>query len=204
MALEVTRHDPGERAAAPAFYFDLGSPDAYLAAERILQVMPVATEWVPVLARELPGAELYEAFRCSDERLIALERVERRAQALGLQPVRWPDPFPFDSTLAMHAATYAKQIGRTVAFSLAAFRQAFAGGRPLHVEDNVLIAGSACEMHPAAVQRAVRTKGVARALRAATALAVQRGVRGVPAVWTGEHAFHGEDALERAAEAVAA
>ena len=31
----------------------------------------------------------------------------------------------------MRAATYAKQIGRTVAFALAAFRQAFAGGRAL-------------------------------------------------------------------------
>ena len=40
---------------APAFYFDLASPEAYLAAERVLQVMPVATPWVPVLERELPG-----------------------------------------------------------------------------------------------------------------------------------------------------
>jgi 2-hydroxychromene-2-carboxylate isomerase len=204
MALEVTRHDPDSGRSGPVFYFDLGSPEAYLAAERILQVMPVATEWVPVLARDLPAPELYDAFRCADERLIALERVERRAESLGLQRLRWPEPFPFDATLAMHAATYAKQIGRTVAFSLAAFRQAFAGGRPLDVEDNLLIAGSACEMHPAAIQKALRTRGVARALQAATAEAVRRGVRDVPAVWTGERVFHGEQALERAAEAVAA
>ena len=48
----------------------------------------------------------------------------------------------------MLVATYAKQIGRAVAFSLAAFRQAFAGGRDLGERDNVLIAAAACEMHP--------------------------------------------------------
>ena len=52
-------------------------------------------------------------------------------QRLGLQPLRWPDPFPFDSEQALLAATYAKSIGRVVAFSLAAFRQAFAGGHAL-------------------------------------------------------------------------
>ena len=40
-----------------AFYFDLASPLAYLAAERVLQVIPGPLEWRPVLARELPGAE---------------------------------------------------------------------------------------------------------------------------------------------------
>ena len=48
----------------------------------------------------------------------------------------------------MLAATYAKQFGRAVAFSLAAFRQAFAGGRDLGDEITVLIAAAACEMHP--------------------------------------------------------
>jgi len=189
--------------AGPVFYFDLASPEAYLAAERVLTLMPVATEWVPVLARDLPGVESFEAFRCAEERDIALASVERRAAARGLQPLRWADPFPFDSELAMLAATYAKQIGRVVAFSLAAFRQAFAGGRSLEEEDNVLIAGSACEMHPAAVAKAVRTQGVVRALRDATALAAARGVRDVPAIWTGDEVFHGDAALECAAGVLA-
>ena len=51
----------------------------------------------------------------------------------------------------MRVATYARQIGRVVAFAQAAFRQAFAGGRSLADEDSVLIAAAACEMHPAAV-----------------------------------------------------
>jgi 2-hydroxychromene-2-carboxylate isomerase len=172
-------------ADAPAFFFDLASPAAYLAAERALQVLP-GVEWVPVLARELPGAESWESFRCAEERDIALAQIERAAAEQGLQPLRWPDPFPFDSLFAMRVATYAKQIGRTVAFAQAAFRQAFAGGRSLAEPDNVVIAAAACEMHPAAVLKAAELRGVRAALEEATARAVALGVRDVPAVWTGK------------------
>lgn len=188
----------------PAFYFDLGSPDAYLAAERVIQTLPVATEWIGVLARELPGAESFAAFRCAEEQDIVLGELAARAAARGLQPLRWPDPFPFETELAMRAATYAKSIGKVVPFALAAFRQAFAGGRPLDSEDNVVIAASACEMHPRAVLAGAGTRGTADALARATALAVQRGVRDVPAVWTGEQVFHGDRELERAAAALTA
>jgi 2-hydroxychromene-2-carboxylate isomerase len=182
-----------------AFYFDLASPLAYLAAERILHTMPVATEWQPVLARQLPGAESFEAFRCrEDEEIFRLE-VERRASELGLQQLRWPDPFPFDSELAMRVATYAKSIGRTVPFAQAAFRQAFAGGRPLDVADNVLIAAAACEMHPSAVSRSAELRSVEEQLSTATATAAALGVADVPAVRVGKRVLHGERLLERAA-----
>ena len=58
----------------------------------------------------------------------------------------------------MRAATFAKQTGRTVSFSLAAFRQAFAAGRDLTEPDNVLIAAAACELHPRALLKAVATR----------------------------------------------
>jgi 2-hydroxychromene-2-carboxylate isomerase len=190
-------------ADGPAFYFDLGSPDAYLLAERVLQTMPVATEWIPVLAAELAGAERYDAFRCEHERDIVLGDFAAAAARRGLQPLRWPDPFPFDSTFAMHAATYAKQIGRTVAFALAAFRQAFAGGRALD-RDTVLIAAAACEMHPAAVLRAVELRAVRDELARQTARAAALGVRDVPAIVVGERVFHGDAALPGAARAAAA
>jgi 2-hydroxychromene-2-carboxylate isomerase len=187
----------------PAFYFDLGSPEAYLSAERILQTVPVAVEWIPVLARDLgPMAESWDAFRCEEDRQIALMRIERTAADRGLQPVRWPDPFPFDSSYAMHVATYAKQIGRVVAFALAAYRQAYAAGHPLDDVDNVLIAASACEMHPQAILKLAGSRLVGDGLTQATLLAHERGVRDVPAVWTGSQVFHGDVALDAAAEAL--
>ncbi len=201
--VQVTVHEPAPEQAEPAFYFDLGNPEAYLAAERVLQVMPVATPWVPVLERDLaPRASGAAAFDRDD--------FVMRAEREGLQPVRWPEPFPFDSELAMQAATYARSIGRVVAFSLAAFRQAFAGGRALSSEDAVVIAGSGCEMHPKALLTGCGTRGTRNALARETALAAERGARSVPAVWVpgaGDapgRLFDGRDCLERAAAACAA
>jgi 2-hydroxychromene-2-carboxylate isomerase len=179
--------------AGPAFYFDVASPEAYLAAERILSTMPVPCEWIPVRA-----ADLADGVGPVDRAVI-----ERRAAALGLQAVVWPATVPFDSDLAQRTATYAKSIGRVVAFGLAAFRQAYAAGRDLTQPDNVVIAGAACEMHPNAILRTVETRGVRRALDDATALAAERGVRTVPAVWTGREALHGEALLDHAAAALA-
>lgn len=182
------------------FYFDLASPLAYFAAERVLHTMPVACEWRPILARELPGAESFEAFRCRDDEDIFRLEIERRARTLGLQELRWPDPFPFDSAFAMRVATYAKSIGKVVAFTQAAFRQAFAGGRPLDVTDNVLIAAAACEMHPLAVQKGAALRSVGEGLLTATAEAAALGVADVPAIRVGERVFQGERALEQAAD----
>jgi 2-hydroxychromene-2-carboxylate isomerase len=120
-----------------------------------------------------------------------------------VQPLRWPPSWPDDDMrLAMVAATYAKQIGRAVAFSLAAFRQAFAGGRALD-EDTLLIAAAACEMHPRAVLQALGRRSVADALDAATAEAAAAGVRRVPAIVLGDDVWQGEDAVEQTAAALA-
>jgi len=188
----------GMPVADAAFYFDLASSLAYLAAEQILHVLEGPVEWQPVLARELPGG--------GDE---SFDRtaIERRARELGLQPLRWPAEYPFDSTLAMRTATYAKSIGRAVPFAQAAFRQAFAGGRSLAEPDNVLIAAAACEMHPAAVLRGAELRSVHESLSTATAQAARLGVSRVPAVRIGSthpggltRVFLGEHALEQASE----
>jgi 2-hydroxychromene-2-carboxylate isomerase len=174
-----------------AFYFDLASPLAYLAAERVLHVLPDPAEWRPVLlAAEEPSVSRVE--------------IGRRARELDLQPLRWPEPFPFDSSLAMRVATYAASIGRAVPFAQAAFRQAFAGGHSLQDPDFVLIAAAACEMHPAAVLRAAEMRSTAERLAATTAAALHAGITEVPAVLVGEEVFVGEDMLERAAARMAA
>jgi 2-hydroxychromene-2-carboxylate isomerase len=152
-----------------------------------------------VLARDLPAPESFEAFRCQTEQEIFGEELVRRARELELQPLRLPEPFPFDSEFAMLAATYAKSIGRTVAFTLAAFRQAFAGGHSLDACDYVLIAASACEIHPAAVLKAAAMQSVAEQLHRATAAAAAAGVSDVPAVRVGERVFIGERCPEEAA-----
>lgn len=209
MSLALTRAGGKDEPESPCLYLDLASAEAYLAAERVLGLMPVAVEWVPVRARDLDRAVAPEGLRCAEEETIWREELERTARERGLQPVRWPPATPFDSDVVLRAATFAKSIGKGVAFTQAAFRQAYAGGGDLTSPDTVVIAAAACEMHPRAVLAALEQRSVAAALDRATAQARERGVLSVPAVWApageGEPAriFHGDDQLEAAASHLA-
>jgi 2-hydroxychromene-2-carboxylate isomerase len=189
----------------PTFYFDLGSPYAYLAAERISGLFGEAgleqPEWQPILLGGLFQRFDRDSWGNGPGREEGMAEVERRAQDYGLPPVAWPEPWPGNMLFAMRAATFAKQTGRSVSFALSAFRQAFAAGRDLSEPDNVLLAAAACELHPNAVTKAATTQGVKDALRQATEAAAERGVVGVPSVVVGDQVFWGDDKLE---EAVAA
>lgn len=189
----------------PTFFFDLGSPYAYLAAERVNALfaseLGEPPEWQPVLLGGLFKRFGRDSWANGPGRADGLAEVERRAAERGLPPLRWPEPFPGNTLYAMRVATYAKEIGRVVAFSLAAFRQAFAGGRDLTEPDNVLLAAAAAEMHPRAVTAAVERESVKGALREATERAGDLGVQGVPAVVVDDEAYCGDDQLERAVEA---
>ena len=186
--------EPPPTKIQPVFYYDLGSPDCYLVAERIMSALPAVPEWEPVDGRSL-GALDGDPDR---------ELIERRAAELELQPLRWPPSWPPDTHDAMLAATYAKRIGRAVAFSLAAFRQAFAGGRDLGDRDTVLIAAAACEMHPTAVLKGIGLRSVADALHQANARAQAVGVSSAPAIQVGSLVFAGDRGLEEAAAALGA
>ena len=183
MGLEITQHQ-GADAPPPdrgAFYYDFASPEAYLSAERVLQTAAVRRGVDPDpraarVGRRLPlrrGAGLRAGARSSGSRA-----------ARTLQAVRWP-PEGFDRELALRAATYAKQIGR-----VGRVRRWPRSARPTRAArdlgdtDVVLIAASACEMHPRAVLQAIERDAVTRALDEATAQAVARGVVDVPTVWT--------------------
>jgi 2-hydroxychromene-2-carboxylate isomerase len=186
----------------PIFYYDLGSPYAYLSAERVNHVLPEVPVWQPVLLGGIFKATGRSSWGQGPGREEGMAEIERRAAAQGLPEIRWPDPWPGNMLQAMRAATFAQQTGRTVAFSLAAFRQQFAAGRDLGDTDNVLLAAAACELHPRAVLKGIEMQSVKDALRAATDEAIAHGVIGVPTIRVGERLFWGDDRLEEAAEAI--
>ncbi|HSS33960.1 MAG TPA: DsbA family protein [Solirubrobacterales bacterium] len=194
----------GQSTPKTTFYYDLGSPYAYLSAERISGLFTEAgleqPEWQPILLGGLFHTFGRSSWGQGPDRNAGMAECERRASAYGLPPIVWPDPWPGNMLTAMRVATFAKQTGRAVSFSLAAFRQQFAAGRDLSDPDNVMIAGAACELHPRALLKAIETKAVKDALRAATEEAAARGVEGVPAVVVGERVFWGDDQLEQAVE----
>lgn len=178
----------------PTFYYDLGDPWSYVVAERILSELPELAEWQPVHGPQL-GWTVQE---------LDADALGAAVSRHGLQPLRLPHRWPPDSRLAMLAATFAKSGGRTVGFSLAAFRQAFAGGRDLGEEATVLIAAAAAEMHPRSVLAAVGMRSVAASLRRAGERALEAGVRSLPAIDLGGEVLGGPDALERATAALPA
>jgi 2-hydroxychromene-2-carboxylate isomerase len=187
------------------FYYDLGSPYAYFSAERVSGLFNEAglgqPEWQPILLGGLFQRFKRDSWGNGPGREEGMAECERRAAAYGLPPIAWPDPWPGNMLTAMRVATFAKQTGRAVSFSLAAFRQQFAAGRDLSDPDNVAIAAAACELHPRALAKAVQADGVKGALRDATDRAGDLGVRGVPSLLVGGEVFWGDDRLE---EAVAA
>jgi 2-hydroxychromene-2-carboxylate isomerase len=193
------------------FYYDFSSPYSYLAAERISGLFAEAgvdqPEWQPISFGHLlqvTGRRPWSFLSEPDPE--HLEEIQRRAAERGLPEVVYPDGWPVDnySLNPARAAIYAKESGRVVSFSLACFRQVFAGGKDMSDVDNVLVAAAACELHPNAVLKGIETKSVKEKLRAATEQALAAGVEGIPTVAVGDRLFWGDDRLEEAVETIAA
>ena len=183
------------------FYFDLGSPFAYLAAERLRTLLPEPVQWQPVLLGGLFRLTGRSSWALGDyqRRQAGMADIERRALAYGLPPMRWPDPWPADYLTAMRATTYAFSVGRGRDFTTQAYRDAFQRGSELSVAQNVLQSAARAGLDPEAVRAGVSAPGIKQALRDATDAAYDRGVFGVPTIAVGDELFWGDDRLEDAA-----
>jgi 2-hydroxychromene-2-carboxylate isomerase len=186
------------------FYFDLGSPYAYLVAERISEVLPEPVAWQPVSLGGLFKVNGRSSWALGDPagRQQGMTEVERRAVLYGLAPVRWPEPWPSNYLFAMRACTYAFQVGQGIEFSLRAFRAAFQQGHDLGVPERVLHFAGEVGLDQRAVEEATQDSEVKLALRAATQDAHELGVFGVPTLAVGDELFWGEDRLQDAAAAL--
>jgi 2-hydroxychromene-2-carboxylate isomerase len=183
------------------FYFDLGSPFAYLTAERMHNVLPEPVRWQPVSLGalfKLNGRSSW-ALAGTEQRQAGMVEVERRAALGGLAPLRWPDPWPGNYLMAMRAAVFAYQADRGHEFAMRGFRGAFQGGLDLSVPAHVLQVASDAGLDPRDVEEATQDPQIKLALREATDAAHSLGVFGVPTIAVGEELFWGDDRLEDAA-----
>jgi 2-hydroxychromene-2-carboxylate isomerase len=197
---------PGDTAAPVTFYFDLGSPYAYLACERLSTVVPEPVRWRPVLLGGLFKLNGRSSWALGDHRRRAagMAEIERRARGYGLPAIRWPDPWPDDYLFAMRVATFAFAAGRGREFTARAFRDAFQRGHQLSVAAHVLDAAEQAGLDRRQAESAAGDPQVKRALRDATDIAHALGVYGVPTLAVGDELFWGDDRLEDAAACVAA
>jgi 2-hydroxychromene-2-carboxylate isomerase len=183
------------------FYFDLGSPYAYLSAERIATVLPEPVDWQPVLLGGLFRLTGRSTWALGDHRRrqVGMAEIERRTRSYGLPPMRWPDPWPTNYLFAMRAATFAFAAGRGREFAQTAYRLAFQEGADLSIPGQVLRAARQAGLDPREVEGATGDPAVKLELREATEAAHELGVMGVPTVAIDDATFWGDDRLEDAA-----
>jgi 2-hydroxychromene-2-carboxylate isomerase len=196
------------------FFYDFGSPYAYLAAERVEDVLGEEVRWSPVFLVGVFKATGRRSWVYTEDAERDWAEVRARLEARRLPPLRlcedWaerliPSTTPARSTLlAQRAATAAADAGRLREFSLALYRLEFAEGRDLTEEATLLDAGAAAGLDRSAVAAALAEEARRERVRAATEAAVARGVSGVPTVAVGERLFWGDDRLEEAADALRA
>jgi 2-hydroxychromene-2-carboxylate isomerase len=187
----------------PVFYYDTNSPYAYLAAQRVGELIPAAV-WKPVALPVIFKAIGKRPWSLSDERPAGVAEIERRAAERGLPPVRWHEDWPARSWswTPLRAAIVADDEGRQREFALAAYRVLFAEGRSLADVENVLDAAREAGLDPEDVRARVEgDEGVKERLRANTDEAIAAGAVGVPTVAVGGELYWGDDRLEEAAAA---
>lgn len=200
MDLKVESIDSASYPSESAFFFDLGDPECWLAAERVITTLGRPAPWIPVLSSSLPEQK-YETVA---DWIASLEPIAATAAKRGLLELRPPSGPQTETRDAMLAATYAKQSGKTVAFVLAAMRQCWCAGRDLADHDTIALAGAAAEIHPNALAKALGLRSLAAELDANTSQALAAGVRRLPAVMLEGRIFHGDAGLDEAARAVEA
>ena len=187
----------------PIFYYDLASPEAYLAAERSAERARHGAGVAAGAASGLRAGEL-GPFRCPAEVDAYREDIERRAVLAGHAAAALARAVPARRRVG-DARRHLREADRPRRGVLA--RRVPPGvrrrARPRRA-DNVLIAAAACEMHPTAVEQGRRAATrPPRALDEATDAAGAAGVLEVPAIRIGDRVFHGDRELELAAAALA-
>lgn len=189
------------RSERASFYFDVGSPYAYLAAERVESLFG-RVDWQPISLGALFKLNGRSSWSLAGpaSRNEGVAEVERRARQYGLPAVQWPDPWPGNYLTAMRAATFAREQGRSAEFARAALRAGFQRGLDLSLAENVLTAAAEAGLDPVEVREATEAAPIKLALREATDAAHALGVQGVPTVAIAGELFWGDDRLELAAD----
>lgn len=186
----------------PVLYFDLASPYAYLAFERVGRVLPQEPELQPILLGAIFKLRGSGSWAHTEIRGMRMAEIEARAKLYGLPPMVWPENWPANALSAMRAAIWAKEQGRLLEFGRSVYRAEFARGQD--PADLRILAACAEEagLPGEDLARAIAEPAIKEQLRAATEAAWAAGVRGAPTLIAGGVVYYGDDQLELAADAL--
>lgn len=183
------------------FYFDFGSPAAYLAYTQLPPLCEAAgaeLAWRPLLL----GGVFQATGNRSPVEVPAKGRylnrdLRRYAQRYGV-PFRHNPHFPINTLLLMRGATALQmhQPERFGDYCRAVYQAMWVDGRDMNDPAVVAEVLAAAGFDPAALVALANRQDVKDRLKAVTAEAVERGVFGAPTMFVGDEMFWGQDRLD--------
>jgi 2-hydroxychromene-2-carboxylate isomerase len=191
------------------FYFDVGSPSAYLAWTQLPRICAEAHATL-VYRPFLLGGVFQATGNQSPMEIPAKGRhifddLARYAQRYGV-PLRRNTHFPINTLLLMRGAVamQLKHTDRFLPYVDAVFRAIWADGRDMN--DGSVVAGvlQRAGIDAAMIMSEVTDADVKGTLRKTTEDAVARGVFGAPTMFVGSAMYFGQDRLDFVREALAA
>jgi 2-hydroxychromene-2-carboxylate isomerase len=196
---------------APEFYFDFGSPNAYLA-YRVLPAIEARTGvrfvHVPVLLggifKATNNQSPVQAF-ASVKNKLEYDRLEmqRFIERHGLHEFQMNPFFPVNTLLIMRGAVAAELEGILPAYEDAVMRAMWAEPKKMDDPSVVVAALDAAGLDGARLVARTHEPEVKQRLLAATERAVARGLFGLPAFFVGDEMYFGKDRLRDVEEEIA-
>ena len=191
-----------------AFYFDFGSPAAYLAYTQLPQLAQetgAVIDWRPMLL----GGVFVATGNSSPVSVVAkgkyiFKDFDRFARRYGV-PLNVNPHFPINTVTLMRMAIglLARDDSRFLAYCTAMFQAIWVDGHNMNDPATVTAVLEAGGFEAAGLLALASEPGVKEQLKEATAAAVQRGVFGAPTFFVADHMFWGQDRLDFVREALA-
>jgi 2-hydroxychromene-2-carboxylate isomerase len=191
---------------APAFYYDVSSPYAYLAALRVDDVLPVRPEWRPIAFGAIIRAVGKVPWSLREGREERFDELAQRARERGLPELRYPEGWPAEtySLVALRGLLLTRDQDEQRAAARELYRAMFAEGRHLADVDTVRESLARAGVDVEGFEDRVGGDEVKQRLRDQTDAALEAGVTGIPTVAVDGQLFWGDDRLEQAAAALSA
>ena len=181
------------------FYFDYGSPNAYLAHVRLPEILQRTAAALRPRIMLLGG--VFQATGNSSPAANKLKAPNGRRDLLRFVtkyrvPFRMNPHFPVNTLKLMRGAVVAEAEGFLAPYSDAVFAGMWRDGLDMGADD--VIAGVLRDAGLDAARIAARSAeaGIKEKLKAYTAAAVARGVFGAPTFFVGDEMFFGQDRLD--------
>jgi len=175
------------------FFFSLGCPISYLAAERVERAFG-EIDWVPVLSAGRAGPGEPTGDRAAPWTAELLGIASRAAEMLRL-PLVVPARLPTDGRGPARAAVYAAELGVGACFALAVSRMVFSGGFDLDDPEVLITAADACALDHRSVLDASHDPEHDATLEESASSLYSRGITAMPALRLGTRWVQGLDAV---------